>query len=220
MAEKYVLHCEGSLTFCTDGIPSDLFGCVQDERRFLYCWNDGKWGEGTELGGGLADGGTAAGKSGQFRLGVEVRQEDTELLKLQGSIRLSEQSSGNTRTIAVGTGGVPLDSLLQGKEVSFQLDSPFNAGNCVQGTIRAVNAHEFANITGAPVAGKPFIRLRPTALRQLPAYNDALKAISTAVQENLRCNNIGMPPGGEMFRTGISRSPRLLALTRSRLARG
>ena len=219
MTDRYVLHCEGTATFCTDGIPDGLFGCEEGERRFMYCWKDGAWGTGTEIGGSAPNAGTEIGDSALrkaaadlFALAVEVRQGDSELLKLQASSRMQERVSGNVRTIAVGTGGVPLDSLLEGKEVSAVLADPFNEGDCVQIVMRATNAHEFANgKVGAQASGKPLIKLRPTALRHLPAYNEALKAISTSVQDNLKCNNISMPPGGEMFRTGMSR----FALSRS-----
>jgi len=207
MADRYVLHCEGTVTFCTDGIPDGLLGCEEGERRFLYGWKDGTWGVSAEVSGGAATGSPGCGAvAGRFKMAVEVRQGDSELLKLQASSRLQERVSGNVRTIAVGTGGVPLDSLLEGKEVSAVLASPFNEGDCAQIVIRATNAHEFANgKIGAQAGGKPLIKLRPTALRHLPGFNEALKKISASVQDNLKCNNIGMPPGGEMFRAGISR---------------
>lgn len=201
MADSYVLHCEGSLTFCTDGLPDALFSAGGTDQRFLYCWKDGGWGVSTEIGRGQS--GMEGGD--RVRVAIEVRQGDSELLKLQASTRLQERVSGNVRTSAVGTGGVPLDSLLEGKEVAFVLAGPFSKGNCVQGTMRATNADDFANgKTGAKAAGKPLIQLRPTALRSLPAYNAAIDAIAKSVQDNLQSNHIGMPPGGEMFRAGIS----------------
>lgn len=198
MTDRYLLHCEGNVSFCTDGVPDELFGRSNGDTGFMYCWNDGSWGVGTELG--------ANGVPGGFLMTVEVGQGDSELLKLQASSRMQERVSGNVRTFAVGTGGVPLDSLLGGKECTFALVSPYNEGNFAQGTMRAINAHEFANgLAGSQAADKPRIQLKQTALRHLPAYNEALNTISSAVQENMACNKIGMPPGGEMFRTGISR---------------
>lgn len=215
----FPLHLSGSVELFTDGIPDSVFMNMTRARCFLFAWIDKDRHQGAPVTFGLeqASGqklGTDEAGGGQCRTGqcamtLELGGEAvSELLKLQGVMRLCDSDSGNRRTVTVATGGLDMRELLLGKECSARLTDPFDPGNYIQVRMRASNASDYCWHDGAGMGSAqgshPTIQIRATHLRRLCEYNKAVKGLSCSMQAGMKDNGIAMPPGGEMFSDGLS----------------
>ena len=219
MGMTFPLRLSGSVELFTDGVPDSVFMNMTEARCFLFAWIDKDRYQGAQVTFGgeqactrkiAADGtGSAAGNTGQCALTLELGGAAvSELLKLQGVMRMCDSDSGNRRTVTVATGGLDMRQLLWGNESIARLSDPFNPGNYIQVRMRASNAHEYDVRDGTGGAsvnmGRPAIQIRATHLRKLSEYNQAVKSLSSSLQGGMKDNGIAMPPGGEMFSDGLS----------------
>ena len=200
---RHPLQLRGTLEAFTDGIEDSYFLDLSKTEVFMYSWLTGERGWGTRAEFGITETNKQISAEpqparvsvkgvGSFDMNVELDSEGTsELLKLQGAMRLTDDESGSRRTVTVATGAAALDSILQGQTVSCEIRDPFSPGNCMKLSLKAVG----------PI---PTVPLKPSALRHIPEYNMAVMAVSQRVQSDLSANQIQVPPGGEMFVSGLT----------------
>lgn len=209
---EYPIHLEGSVRIYTCNLPMDTFvdfSDPKDHQCYTYCWIDGERGRGGHI--SFSTPGTA----GTFNLGLKIRDNDPDLLKFQVSMRMRDQDTNNFRTDTLAVSAVDLDKLLSGEEDHVIMKDQFVQGNFCDLTIRLKNATDYANHskTPAPTAGlstlgltpsKPFIRLRPSALRGLKELNEQTDAVSDSFVQAMQTHSVAITQGGEQFRLGKS----------------
>jgi hypothetical protein len=208
--EIYPLDLSGSAQLFTANIPEECLTDMSEkgeQRVFLYFWLDRDRGCGASV---------DYAKAGSFRKTIGILPEELDLLKIQAKICMRDNQTSNYRTVTFATSSTPLEPLVKGEEVQCTMRDQFNDGNFARIKIKATNAHEFANYSGAALAAsgaenRPLIRFKRSALWDIAEYNQALAGLSMQIQSNMQANSIKAPPGGSMFADGISRSALFLA---------
>ena len=201
---RHQLQLTGSLEAFTDGIDDSIFLDMSQTEVYLYAWECGERGAGTRVDFGVTKRERCTASQpeeppkssvkggGNFSLALELDSAGaSELLKVQGCMRLTDSESGSRRTVTVATGGAPLDLILRGQAVECEIRDPFSPGNYMKVSLRA----------SGPC---PPVPTRPSALRHVGKYNEAVQRVSKAVQAGIASNQIRIPPGGDMFVSGLT----------------
>lgn len=215
------LRLSGTVEMFTDGIPDAVFMNMEQAQCALFAWVDK---ERHQSAGVVFDQNPSSTSSnpetgisaqqgnrgrGRYTMSLDVTGAPvSELLKLQGVMRMRDTESGTRRTVTVATGGLDMRLLMQGQDCTVKLSDTFNPGNYIQVTMRATNAADYSldDGTGQSLAqqGQTRIQLRATHLRGLQECNREMKRISQSIQAGMKENGIEMPPGGKMFADGLS----------------
>ena len=184
------------------------FTDYSDRTVHLYAWVDKNRGQGTQVQ-------YTQQTAGTFSLSIPIKDGDVDLLKLQACTRVRDSDTGNVRTITLAVSAVQMDKLLEGKTITTTMHDPFSPEDAVVVTLSAENAHEFANcISNQPVLipvisggpdDLPFIRFQRSSLWDIAQINAEVDKVSEHIQSNIKLNNTRLPPGGDMFASGISR---------------
>lgn len=206
----YPLKLQGTIRLFTNNIPMDSVIDLSkpgDHQTYTYFWIDETRGAGAHVA-FSKDGGP-----GTFNLGINLRQSDPDLLKVQSCMRMRDESTNNIRTTTLAVSVVDLGKLLSGEEDQIVMSDQFIEGNFCYLTVRLTNASDYGNFKGASAAQgleltptKPFIQLRPSSLRNLKDINEQVVGVSTRFGDALSRFNVTMAKGGDAFYKGVTRS--------------
>ena len=212
ISTEYPLRMEGTARLYTCNLPMDSFvdfSDPKDHQSYTYCWIDGERGRGGHISF------PTPGTSGVFKLDINLRQGDPDLLKTQVSMHMRDQNTNNFRTVTLAVSAVDLEKILAGETDRVVMYDQFVPGNFCDLSIRATNASDYANFKAAATASelglilgpKPLLQLRPSSLRNLKIINDQVKSVSDQFVDALGRFNVAMAKGGEPFYRGVTRSP-------------
>lgn len=195
-------------------------------RVYMYCWIDSERGQGARVnyvspdiagscgssfpvGRGLkADNVKGRGQlahEGEFSMTIHVRDNDPDLLKIMGCIRMKDDESDNTRTATLASSAVQLDRLLMGEEQYHTMYSQFDPGNYTEFVIRAVNAGDYANSDHGAQTSHPFIKLSPSSLWNIDVFQEAASGVSESMEAKRKMFRINPPNGLEALLEGETR---------------
>jgi hypothetical protein len=205
---EYPLRMEGTARLYTCNLPMDTFvdfSDPKDHQSYTYCWIDGERGRGGHISF------PTPGTSGVFKLDINLRQGDPDLLKTQVSMHMRDQNTNNFRTVTLAVSAVDLSKLLAGETDRVVMYDQFVPGNFCDLSIRATNASDYANFQAATAVSasttKPLLQLRPSSLRNLKIINDQVKSVSDQFVDAMGRFNVAMAKGGEPFYRGVTRCP-------------
>jgi len=177
----------------TGGMPEGSFVDFSDNGThpvFACCWIDGKRGASAYVS-FPSDGGP-----GVFRLSLGLRDGDPAKLKVQMSMRMRDDETGNRRTIPLCCSCASLEPMLRGEADKFQMPDQFHEDRFARVEMRIANAHEF---TANP------LQLRASALERIPEHNKCVTGISEFIAANNAKNETKFAKGTEGMSDGSSR---------------
>lgn len=199
---RFRVSFAGSLTLDTCKIPTgslvDLTG-AGNHPVYLCCWTNGGNGKSTHV--TFPSVGSA---SGTFSFDLDCHQDDYDTLKVQATMRMRDQDTGNLRTIPLCMSFADMNKMLRGEDDTFRMQNPFAAGMYGDMTMRISNSTDFRNNPGSP-ASKPLLTLRPSNVTRVGELNKALGDVSAGLQANVKRNNAQIPRGVESMLDGLSR---------------
>ena len=220
----YPICIEGVAKFFTSGFPEsilmDTANFPVNTKFFISSWLDKDRGDGQEA--NYKNKSTGA----SFTLNTNVKDTETDLLKLQASMRILDDSTNNRRTITFATGAAFLPALLEGKVIQTVLRDVFSPTDRVEISMMVSNAHEFTNCTTiSPHFGtssqrnskrgqvlgseagsgkKPTITFLKSPLWSISKFNEEVNRMADGVSSNMKANNTVIPPGGDGFVQGLT----------------
>lgn len=132
---------------------------------------------------------------GVFRLTLPFRDDDPDAVKLQVSMRMQDNGSHNRRTVPLCTTYACMKTMLRGGQDEFRVLDANVSGNYAVVSMRVLNHVEFLS--------RP-LRLQPSALKQVPALNEMIRATAQGMKENSKKNNTVFRDGADQMEDGIS----------------
>lgn len=225
---EYPVVLEGRARTFVARMPVEALVDVSDGSDisvFLYCWASPERGQGARAHYKPCDIAASTGQqapdpthNGEFRLTVNIRDDDPDLLKITACMRMKDPQTNNTRNAVLASSAVQLDRLLMGEEQSLTMYDQFTPGNYTEVVIRASNADDYANCARAAraLAGRndldsgPRIRLSRSHLWDLDVFDKEVTAVSSKIGDSILKNGVQYTPGGAQFNTGLTRSARVV----------
>lgn len=184
---------EGTVQLFISDMPEASFVDLTDTGThpvFACCWIDRERGKSAHIqfppGSGV----------GVFRIDLDMRAGDPQKVKVQISMRMLDSATGNRRTVPLTTSCARVDHMLSGKRDQFRMPDQMVPGNFVNVSMRVLNYQDFVD--------QP-LRLRPSALDQIPEFNKHVRHVSKAIEDNNVLNNTLFVRGAESMRSGDSR---------------
>ena len=198
---EYRLVCfEGTVHLFTAQMPESSFvdfSVTGTHHVFACCWIDGKRGASSFV--------TfpSRGGPGEFSFDLLFRDNDPDLVKVQFLMRMQDPGTGIRRTVHLCCGCADMQAMLSRQETdNFKLVNQFMEGDYARVSMRVANAHEF---------GDRALLLRPSALKNLPAFNAGVESVGKSIAGNVKNNHTEFSRGSQDMADGKSRSlPRLL----------
>lgn len=191
---SYPVRFEGSVRLYTCNMDEGTFvdfADPNDHQVFMYCWMD------RDRDASSAVNFAAPGAPGEFKLGINLRNQDPDLLKLMCCMHMLDEESNIYRTITFAASAAQLDRLMRGEEQKITMRDQMKRDNYAEVTIKAVNAVDFAQS----------ISFTRSALWDVPVLNAEAEKVSQAINANTDNNHMKLPPGGAGFLRGLSRYP-------------
>lgn len=185
------MEFEGVVQLFTSNMPENSFVDFSDgggRPVFACCWIDKSRGESARVV-------FPACGPGVFRLALPFRDDDPAKVKLQVSMRMQDEGSHNRRTVPLCTSCACMNTMLRGGLDEFRVLDENVTGNYAVVSMRILNHAEFM--------GRP-LRLRPSALEQIPALNAMIRAVGQSIKENNQKNNTVFRDGAEQMKEGFS----------------
>ena len=133
---------------------------------------------------------------GVFRVDLPMRDDDVNKVKVQLSMRMLDTATGNRRTVPLTTSCAHIGEMMSGKSELFRMPDQFIPGNFVNVSMRELNLADFKD--------RP-LRLRPSALDRIPEFNQHVRNVSKAIEDNNVLNGTAFVRGAESMRSGDSR---------------
>ncbi len=184
---------EGTVQLFVSEMPEASFVDLTDSGThpvFACCWIDGRRGKSAHVvfppGGGV----------GVFRVDLDFRDDDTDKLKVQLSMRMQDPQSANRRTVPLTTSCACVATMLTGMTDEFRMPDQWMEGNFVNVSMRILNHRDFRD--------RP-LRLQPSKLGRLPEFNNHVKRVSDAFEANNVLNKTQFLHGADSMRDGSSR---------------
>ena len=225
---EYPVTLEGQMRTFVARMPVEALVDLSDGSDisvFLYCWANPERGQGAHAHYKPCDIASSPGSpvvpfhNGEFKLTLNLRDQDPDLLKLTACMRMKDPQTNNTRNAVLATSAVQLDRLLMGEEQSLVMYDQFTPGNYTEVIIRASNAADYGNcvsaltsrpsVRGALDVG-PFIRLSRSNLWDMDVFEKEVMGVSNRIGESLQKHGVQYTPGGAQFNTGLTRCDRVL----------
>lgn len=187
------VRLEGTVQLFVQNMPEASFVDLTSNGThpvFACCWIDRHRGASTRVsftpGVGL----------GTFRLQLDLRDGDTDKLKIQMYMRMQDPDTGNRRTVQLSTSCVHLTRMLDGGTDELRMPDQFAENNFINVSMRVSNHQEFLS--------QP-LRLKSSALDRLPEFNKHVRQVSEAMEANNRLNKTQFAKGADSMRSGDSR---------------
>jgi hypothetical protein len=156
---------------------------------FACCWIDGSRGATAHVAFPVTG-------PGVFKLSLPFRDDDPDKVKIQVSMRMQDDSSHNRRTVPLCTSCACMRTMLAGDLDEFRVLDTNITGNYAVVSMRITNHVEFM--------GRP-LRLRASALEQIPAFNESVRAVGAAIDANNAKNKTVFVKGTSQMKDGMSR---------------
>ena len=199
---RFRVSFAGTLVLDTCKIPtSSLVDLSEtgDHPVYLCSWTNGDNGKSTHVS-------FPRGGSGTFSFDLDCCQGDFDTLKMQATMRMRDQETGNLRSVPLCMSFADMNKMLRGEEDSFRMQHPFVAGVFGDVTIRIANATDFRNHpASATVTAKPLLSLCVSNVHRVADLNQKLAGVSTGLQDSIKQNNANVPRGVESMLDGLSR---------------
>lgn len=218
---EYPLNLEGKMRTFVGRMPVEALVDISDGSDisvFLYCWASPGRGQGGRAHYAPCDiatnlGAPAPSHTGDFKLVLNLRQGDPDLLKLTACIRMKDVQTSSKRTATLAASAVQLDRLLAGEELSATMYDQFIVGNYTEVVIKASNASDYANFRGGVGDGLtslPLISLSRSRLWDIDKSDQEVVGVSNNIQQAMAAHGVQHSPGGNQFSSGMTRYPKAL----------
>lgn len=220
---EYPLNLEGRMRTFVGRMPVEALVDISDASDisvFLYCWASPGRGQGGRAHYAPCDIATNVGAespshTGEFKLVLNLRQGDPDLLKVTACIRMKDVQTVSKRTATLAASAVQLDRLLAGEELSLTMYDQFIAGNYTEMVIRVSNASDYANFKGGVGVGNglsplPLITLSRSRLWDIATSDQEVVGVSNNIQQAMAAHGVQPTPGGGQFASGLTRCPKAL----------
>jgi hypothetical protein len=184
---------EGTVQLFISDMPESSFVDLTDNGThpvFACCWIDKDRGGTAHI---VFPPGTGVGV---FRIDLPMRDDDVNKVKLQLSMRMLDPATGNRRTVPLSTSCAHAGNMLTGQADQFRIPDQFIPGNFINVSMRVLNLADFAD--------RP-LRLRPSALDRIPEFNEHVRRVSKAIEDNNVLNSTVFVRGADSMRDGNSR---------------
>ena len=225
---SYPLRLVGRARTFASRLPVEAFTDLSSSsstRVYMYCWIDSERGQGAHVNyvpldiagaygranalqavGATNSRGDPLAHEGEFTMTLFVQDNDPDLLKIMGCIRMKDDQSNNTRTATLAASAVQLDRLLMGEEQYHTMASPFDPGNYTEFVIRAANASDYANSENNPeVSAKVHIKLSRSKLWNMPQYREGMQKVQENMGAKMEACMVKPAEGGASFLDGETR---------------
>lgn len=193
-----MVHFEGSLELFTSTMPESSFVDFSDAGThpvYVCCWIDGQRGETAHVS-------FPPGKGmGVFKLCLPFRDGDFDKLKVQASMRMRDDETGNRRTVPLCSSCAYIQPMLRGETDEFQMPDEFIDGSYARIRMSISNVGEFQ---------KQPLQLVASNLDRLQQLNAGVKRISAHIADNTAKNGMVFTKDGEQMKDGVTRYPVIL----------
>jgi len=188
-----LVHLTGSVELFTSTMPESSFVDFSDAGThpvFIGCWIDGVRGETAHV---FFQPGVGVGT---FKLALPFRDGDFDKVKVQVSMRMRDDGSGNRRTVPLCSSCAYMQPMLQGNTDTFQMPDEFINGNYARVSMSISNVGDFQ--------AQP-LRLSASNLDRLKEFNAGIKKMSASIADNTDKNSMAFINGGEQMKDGGTR---------------
>lgn len=203
---------EGTLSLSVCNIPIESLVDLSEKGThtvYLCSWISGRKGKSCDVhfppeGKGV----------GSFRFDLDCGPDEFDALKIQATMRMRDQDTGNLRTVPLCSSYACMNTMLRGDEDSFRMRHPFAAGEFGDITVRISNATDFRNHpSSASMVSKPLLELKPSNVHRIVELNKTFSEVSGGIQQNIRDSKAKIPRGVGTMTDGLSRYAPSPALT-------
>ena len=184
---------EGTVQLFVSDMPEASFVDLTDTGThpvFVCCWID-------KDRGGTAHVEFQPGSGvGVFRIDLPMQDDDVDTVKMQMSMRMLDTATGNRRTVPLSTSCAHVAMMQSGQPDQFRMPDQFIPGNFINVSMRVLNHADFVD--------QP-LKLRSSALNRIREFNEHVKSVSKAIEDNNVLNGTMFVRGAESMRSGDSR---------------